>query len=513
MSLFYTKQNTPSTSEISNYSDSLIFSYGTYGTHNYGTIWAQGKQFGQNIYTTKTSYSYYLPILVSSYYDGGYIIAYHSDKVLINPHTGEFKAINFDGTFNGDFEGEFNGEFDGKFDGEFSGYAYAYGSFTGIFDGDFEGNFSGNHTGEFNGQFNGNGVLNGYVSSSYMTVISEKTDNVEYAVPFTPTSSTANNSYLYKDDSNGIKYNPSTNTLTTGYTISNINLSKPLDENLTVSGVTIGQLTNGTVISKDTTLIDLLKKMLCNEIDVIAQNPKISLSISPSSIYASSVSTTLTYTITLNDGKFVSSDTTNWDGFYQSNVQMAGCTMTSYSFNNGNVNSINNLTTIKGNITVTPGVNLDSLSFLSTASYTASTKIPHKNTGAESNVRINSGTATSSNVTVNIKYKYYMCQIDSGTATNIVTYSTSNYKGLYNDNIGTSKTISEWTTIGNKSTVYICVPQRYKITHIYDAVGSTDLIQNFSCSGTVTIDNVIYTTYTLNNSAQLTFKNITIVKN
>lgn len=538
MALFYTKHKNPTISELTTYSESLIFSYGynlaNISNHSYGTIWTQGKQFGQNVYTTTTSYDCYLPILVAAHYNGGYVTAYHSSSVLVNPGTGKFKAVNFDGDFNGNFggnfdgnfSGDFNGEFDGTFsgthtgdfDGNFSGdFSGEFdgtfsGTHTGDFNGEFDGNFNGTHTGDFNGNITGNGVLNGYVSSSYMTVISQKTDNVEYAVPFTPTASTANNSYLYRDDSNGIKYNPSTNTLKVDKTISNINMSTPLGGQLTVAGVNIGQIKDKDVIPADITLYDLFKKMLCNEIDVVAQNPTVSLSFNPSSISFDASSgignKELTYTITLTDGRFNSADTTNWDGKHNGNIQYAGCKIDKYKFYNGNTIDITNATTITGKITISYPLNTTKThSYSSITYFTNNANIPYKNTGEESSVSIQSNNITKNiNITTTPKFYAYMNHIDILNAESIVNVVNSADKKQLPVN-----EISEWTSAGNKNIICICIPANYKLEYIYNSLGTTQVTSSFT-TNSITINGIAHTAYIYENTAQLKFTRIKISK-
>jgi hypothetical protein len=496
MAILLTKHTTPSQTELRDNAYSVIFSYG-YNTVNntkyaYGTIWTQGKQYGHNVYTTTTSYNCYLPILVASYYNGGYVTAYHSTSVLVNPGTGQFKAVNFDGdfngNFNGDFEGSFNGEFDGKFDGEFSGYAYAYGTFNGDFNGDFDGSFNGNIT--------GNGVLNGYVSSSYMTVISQKTDNVEYAVPFTPTSSTANNSYLYRDDVNGIKYNPSTNILTTGV--------KPLKDNIT-SNITIGSVKSGDVISKNSTIEEILRSILCKTIGLNKTNPTATITISPTSINAGST-VNISYTITLNDGKYTSVEPENWQS-----TQYAGCELDKVAVKLSTISNENYIdivnksagTQYTGTISVTADKTGSGKTLYFGYCYTGGNK-PKNNQGAEVTENLISAGYGTTTKTISFKYKYEI--LFRSADININVNNAANY------NTFTGYTASEVNIPANSTKPYICIiiPNHYKLSKIMDAFGATDLTNSFSMKTGTDSNGVTYKIYYYNNPANLVFKNISI---
>ena len=78
-----------------------------------------------------------------------------------------------------------------------------------------------------------------------------------------------------------------------------------ITEDITVTGVTVGELTNGTVIKAGEDIMSVLRKMLVKEIGVTATLPYVTLSGDQSGMYEKgTVFTDKTYTATLVDGVF-----------------------------------------------------------------------------------------------------------------------------------------------------------------------------------------------------------------
>jgi hypothetical protein len=74
--------------------------------------------------------------------------------------------------------------------------------------------------------------------------------------------------------------NPSESVLEagTGIKIEDNIISAKTDNAFTVSNVTIGEYSDGMVIDANTPIVDILKKILQKVVDVIAVNPKVTLS-------------------------------------------------------------------------------------------------------------------------------------------------------------------------------------------------------------------------------------------
>jgi hypothetical protein len=78
-----------------------------------------------------------------------------------------------------------------------------------------------------------------------------------------------------------------------------------ITEDITVTGVTVGELTSGTVIKAGEDIMSILRKMLVKEIGVTATLPYVTLSGDQSGMYEKgTVFADKTYTATLVDGVF-----------------------------------------------------------------------------------------------------------------------------------------------------------------------------------------------------------------
>ena len=157
---------------------------------------------------------------------------------------------------------------------------------------------------------------------------------------------------------------------------------------ITVTGVTVGGLKPGDKLKNNTTVAQLLRKMLQKEIDVTTQLPSVKLVGYPSDAYyeiGGQVFGTLSYTFT--DGRFKGAETG-----YNYNIA-AGCSVVSSSFTPREAYTGTIIT--EGNNTF--GVEVE---------YSASSVTPKTNVGNDSNVRINQGTATDTK-TVKGAYKVW----------------------------------------------------------------------------------------------------------
>lgn len=157
---------------------------------------------------------------------------------------------------------------------------------------------------------------------------------------------------------------------------------------ITVTGVTVGGLKPGDKLKNNTTVAQLLRKMLQKEIDVTTQLPSVKLVGYPSDAYyeiGGQVFGTLSYTFT--DGRFKGAETG-----YNYNIA-AGCSVVSSSFTPREAYTGTIIT--EGNNTF--GVEVE---------YSASSVTPKTNVGNNSNVKINQGTATDTK-TVKGAYKVW----------------------------------------------------------------------------------------------------------
>lgn len=173
-----------------------------------------------------------------------------------------------------------------------------------------------------------------------------------------------------------------------------INVS--LDKDITVMGVTVGNLTNGSKLLKGKSLSEILQQILMKTIDAkVGAYPSVTLTATGISNgqrveVGANVTATLSYTYT--DGKFVGAESA-----YSYN-QVAGCTKgaVKYYCNGSEITSPHK-----------PSLTEDAFQYKCTAAYSASTNTPKKNDGTNSAVKIAAGTATSNIITIYARYPIY----------------------------------------------------------------------------------------------------------
>lgn len=170
-------------------------------------------------------------------------------------------------------------------------------------------------------------------------------------------------------------------------------LDDSLDEDLVVTGVTVGNYSDGNTISKGTSLKEVLKAMLTKEIDCsVKSTPKVVLTgvTAATKVVGEEVTGTLDYTFT--DGSFNKPDGSS---------VAAGCVAS------------NPVYTGSLPLTVTLGAN----TFNVKIDYTASTVDLKTNLGNPSAVKIEAGSVTSSNVTINGTYPFFATTVSADTLT------------------------------------------------------------------------------------------------
>lgn len=282
----------------------------------------------------------------------------------------------------------------------------------------------------------------------------------------------------------------------------NTKLSAPI----TVTGVTVGNLTNGTTIEAGKSLQDILTMILMKELNVTASNPTVSISNSGTAADTYEVGTSVSVDLshTYSDGKFKGE--TGYD--YE---VAAGCAEGTTTYYKGTSALTGNTDTIS----LTEG----STSYNCKTTYDASTATPVTNFGNNSSVTIAAGTATSSNITFTGKYKYFV-----GCSTN-VTYDVFddsairalNLKSDWITKDGTTTILNDKTVLkSNGTSIVIACPSKYKLATITNGVGA-DILPNFTTKGsegTVAISNGVYNVYVypITNGAKVEFKNATLTK-
>lgn len=292
-----------------------------------------------------------------------------------------------------------------------------------------------------------------------------------------------------------------------------------LAQDITVMGVTVGNLTDKAVLKAGTSLSDILKQILVKEIDVNKTAPTTTIKVTgvtSNGTYevGTAISATLAHTYT--DGKF-----TGQTGYsYSAN---AGCTEGATTYYRGS-----NAVTSPDAFTITEGTH----TWKCTTAYGASTVTPKKNNGTNSSVTIAAGTATSGTFNINGRYKAY---IGYSTATTGTAFDSASIKAL-NAAAPSWVNISGSTTIltsaeSNGTSIIIACPESYRLTAITNSLGvsimdnfigitknsakqyidSDELVKVNYTNGGVTTKYKIYV-YPITSGATVEYKGVTISK-
>jgi len=284
-----------------------------------------------------------------------------------------------------------------------------------------------------------------------------------------------------------------------------INVS--LDDDITVMGVTVGNLSNGSTIAAGSSLSEILKKILMKTIDVVAVSPTTTAEITSGATSGSTyeVGTELSLVLghTYTDGKFIGAESA-----YSYNLA-AGCAegATTYKYDNA-------ITDASSTKVITEGTRTISC----TTAYGASTAVPKKNNGEASSVSIAAGTATSGNISIYGKFYGY---VGYSTKTTAADFDPASIKAL--------TAAKSWITVDGTTTlltggatsdggsIVVAVPAKYKLADIENSLG-VSILANFSSSATVSYTNGSTTTdykvyvYPITSGAQVAYKNVKITK-
>ena len=280
-----------------------------------------------------------------------------------------------------------------------------------------------------------------------------------------------------------------------------------LDEAITVMGVSVGTLANGSTLKKGMSLSDILKQILIREIDAkVGAYPSTYLMLgNVLSDAAYEVGTALTAELShiYTDGKFVGADS-----LYQYNLA-AGCAEgeTTYKLDNTTISSSHSFVVTEGTHT-----------FNCKTTYGASTAKPKKNNGTASSVSITAGTVTSGNKSFVGKFYGYVgystktagSQFDSASIKKLAAA-----KSLLTVN-GSTRLLSDGATSDGTSIV-IAVPAKYKLSGIQNSLG-VSILENFNTPVQVNYTNGETTTayhvyvYPITSGAKVAYKNVVITK-
>ena len=283
------------------------------------------------------------------------------------------------------------------------------------------------------------------------------------------------------------------------------NIADKLENTIKVTGVNVGNLTNGKEVVKGTSIEELLRQMLMRTIGVSFTKPSVSISSNISSETIYEVGTTVAPTIShsYSDGYFYGAEK---DYSYHLN---AGCkeTKTTYYLNS-----------VALSIDFSHKLTEQSITYNCKTSYAQSTAKPVNNMGKETGTVIPAGTATSGNIIYYGRYKYFLGYINktSGLTSSEVRGLTTRSSWV---NPSSNVTIVGESAIkSNGGSIVVSVPEGYRLIKITNGVGA-DILPNFKTieKTSVTLQggvNKTYNTYIypITNGAIVEFKNVIIGK-
>lgn len=288
-----------------------------------------------------------------------------------------------------------------------------------------------------------------------------------------------------------------------------------LNEAIKVMGVTVGNLKDGTTITKGTSLQQILEQILCKTIDVVANAPTASMTNGSVNVeYGSSVAAT-PVTITLTQGKFTAAEagwTTN---------QLMDCKLASASIN-GTAASLSE-DHMSASYTIPGFVCTSTQKFTGAATVTANTVVPTKNNGAASDKAYAGGAITVSGAkTWTPIYKAYVGYSEALTVEELNSTSIRALNAAIKDvpMSASSQTMISGAVKSNGKSIVVACPPGYKLTGIQNGLGAS-IVGSFTKTGSVTVNcannpdaaktyNVFV--YPIANGSVVEYKNVTIGK-
>lgn len=280
-----------------------------------------------------------------------------------------------------------------------------------------------------------------------------------------------------------------------------------LDEAITVMGVSVGTLANGSTLKKGMGLSAILKQILIREIDAkVGALPSVKVGatgVTSGGTYEVGTAFSVTLSHTYTDGKFVGADS-----LYQYNLA-AGCTegATQYNLDGGQIASVHAFVATEGS----HSINCQTM-------YGASTAKPKKNNGTDSAVKIPAGTATSPNITFTGKFYGY---VGYSTKTAGSQFDSASIKALAAAKsfltVNGSTTLLSGGATSDGTSIVIAVPAKYKLAGIQNSLG-VSILENFNAPVNVNYTNGETTTaykvyvYPITSGAKVAYKNVVITK-
>lgn len=247
-------------------------------------------------------------------------------------------------------------------------------------------------------------------------------------------------------------------------------------EDITVTGVTVGNLANGATIPAGTDIMSLLSQMLAKELGVSATNPTAKLTgDTTKTVEKGTVVSGKTYTATYTDGKYTG--VTGYNYTLAAGCPVTGCTwsgVTGAESIEGNVCTI-----VADDFTVTSTVTVKA-----TVSYGAATNVPVSNFDNEiSKDLISAGAAATGTIVYTPALKWWLGSSESKFED--MTWDSAAVRGL--------SLANDWVTTTSKTVTFpkgakqqvIAIPASKSFT-AKDGAGS-DITGTFNLTADVTV--------------------------
>ena len=281
-----------------------------------------------------------------------------------------------------------------------------------------------------------------------------------------------------------------------------------LSKDITVTGVTVGNLADGATLTKGMTLDQILTQILMKEIDVQATNPSVKITSAGTAAGTYEVGTPISVTLgnTYTDGKFTGTTGYNYN-------LAAGCAQGAVTYKKGSTNLESNT----DSFVLTEGTT----TYKCTSAYGASTNKPVTNFGNESTVSIAAGTATSSNgISFTGNYKYFMGYAEATTIAQLdsAAIRALNIKTGWCTVNGSTTVVNGTAITSNGKSIIVACPAKYKLSSVANGLGA-DILGLFNVTGTVEVslagevkENYNVYIYPITNNSPVEFKNMTLAK-
>lgn len=247
-------------------------------------------------------------------------------------------------------------------------------------------------------------------------------------------------------------------------------------DDLTVTGVTVGNLANGTKIPAGTDIMSLLTQMLAKELGVSATKPTAKLTgDSSQTVETGSVLSGKTYTATYTDGKY-----TGASGYSYSLT--AGCAPTGCTWS-----GVTGTETVTGNVYTLAADDItvnSTVTVKATIAYGAASNVPVTNFGNDvTSGLIGAGSAATSTITYTPSLKWWVGSSESKFED--MTWNSAGVRGLSLASQWVSATSAAVTFPKGAKQQVIAIPASNSFT-AKDGAGS-DITNTFNLTADVTV--------------------------